>query len=595
MIPNNNFSLLTCQVLDFKVQIDDILQRITPIQFISNPTTLFKYQELGLTGSSLGTLTVQSTIETLNVQTDDLEANYGYIHNLQIDTIIIGGITGLRTGPTGSTGMTGVTGPTGIQGIPGIATNTGATGPTGVAVPLIPLVFQSPSQTTLSITDPAPTIIRTNSTFEAGSPTNGFSKIIINGYTGTNLLSPVANTIGNMLNNTINVMEKVGNSVYIGGSFTGSVNGSVSYPYIAKWDEQNGLQQVNGPTGPNNVVNCMSFDTTKSLLYVGGSYSTWAGISTNPSYIGAWNVATETFQTLGSTGLTGSLNACVSLTMDNTTGKLYSGWSPSNRQNIFLYQNNTWTGCTGSTTQYPKKMLVDNANNVVYVGYDSSITPLSRYQSIYSINPSTGANTTIYNGSSYTTMAISNSNQLYVGFKSPATTAILPSRTSYMGTYLYGDSSLSPFQEVSLPINHLTYDRNNSLLYISANTLNTTISTIINQQKYQSIVSYDGSSFRSIADIDLFFDGLLTPSSNSHILISPYSSTTSTYPRYPSKSSQTDQVYIYNCGHINKNASLSITAPIQYYKGNTGSSYTLYNIGDKVEMKWDSARNIWWI
>jgi hypothetical protein len=597
MFNNNNFSSLTCQVLEQRDVINGILQRITPIEFIPSLTFEHNPYMTGLTGQSLGTLTVQSKIDTL-----DLESLTGYIHRLEVDTIVIAGVTGLYTGSTGPTGTTGPTGPTGDQGIPGTATNTGATGPTGIAVSLLPLDFHSSSQTTLSITDASPTVIRSNAAFDAGTPIDGFSKMIINGYTGNNLLSPIANSIGSFLNSNINVMEKVGNTIYIGGNFTQSIDGTVKYPYIAKWDDVNGLQQVNKPNGdlgPNAPVYALAYDTTKSLLYVGGAYLTWAGIATNPSYIGAWNVATETFQTLGTAGTPPLTTRSISLDMNNASGQLFTGWnSTNNLQNIKIYAaNNTWVSLTGVTFNFPKKFLFDNANNAVYVGYDGSATSVSQYNTIYSINTTSGANTAVYAGSSSTTMAIDSANKLYIGGKSIATSATLTfgANTSYMATYIHG-GPLTKFQEVATPIQNLNYDINNNLLYMSANTNNEMLSTIINQKTYQSIVSYDGTNFKSVADVDVNANGFLQPASNSNILISVFNSFSSLPEvRQPAKTSQTNQVYIYNCGVINTKSSLSITAPISYYKGGTDSSYTLYTVGDKVDMKWSSSTNTWWV
>ena len=48
-----------------------------------------------LTGSSLGTMTIQGTLKTL-----DFESENAYIHNLDVDNIHIGGITGAFTGGT---------------------------------------------------------------------------------------------------------------------------------------------------------------------------------------------------------------------------------------------------------------------------------------------------------------------------------------------------------------------------------------------------------------------------------------------------------------------------------------------------------------
>lgn len=590
MIPNNVFSALTCEVIDQKNQLEEILQRITPIEFVPN---LSAFETMFLTGQNLGTLTVQSSIECFHIDADS-----GYIRELAVDSIVIGGFTGLYTGPSGPTGSTGGTGPTGIQGVPGTATNTGSTGPTGVAVPLIPLNFQSPSQTTLSITNPSPTFIRSNTTFEAGTPTDGFSKIIINGYTGTNLLSPIANSIGSFLNGTINTMQTVGNTVYIGGAFTTTNDGATRYPYIAKWDEQNGLQQVNGPTGPNGDVYSMAYNPSSSLLYVGGNYTTWAGVSTSPTGLGVWNVSTQAFQTLGNAGFTGT-NQCLAMTFDNTAGKLYTGWnSTTPTRNLFIYSGGTWTGATGPPNN-PKKLLMDNTNNALYVGEDSGTTPISRYTRIRSINPTTGANTTIYTPPSTinSMIALDNSNKLYIGTANTSSTpsSVLPfGGKSYMATYTFG-GSVTPFQEVSNAINYLEYDKVKSDLYISANTVNSSLSTMINQTPYQSIVRYDGTSFKSVVDVDLFVGGIMsTPTSANNMIVAPLISSNLNM-RQTSKISNSNQVYIYNCGRVNQDASLLITAPINYFKGNTGSSYTLYTIGDSVNMKWSSTTNSWWV
>jgi len=597
MIPNNVFSSLTCQALNSKADIESILQRITPIEFVPNPTIeyLGTLNMAYLTGPNLGTLTVQSNLETLNI-----EALSGYIHELAVDTLTINGFTGLYTGPTG---------PTGYTGLPGFTVNTGATGPTGAMPPLSPpLEFFSSSQTTLSITDNAPTVIRSNVSFEAGTPADGFSKVVINGYTGPNILSPIATSIGSMLNGPINTMETVGNTVYIGGGFTGTVDGSTVYPYIAKWDANNGLQQVDGLTGPNNTIYSMAYDTTNSLLYVGGAFTTWAGTGASPSRIGSFYVANSMFQSLGVTGITGNTGAftanCSVLTMDNDNNKLFGGWNSTTRANqLFMYENNEWHGITGATGQYPRKILPDNANNIIYVSYDSSSTSaMSKYRTIVSVNTTTAAVQNIYtslNSDTYTTMTMNDgSKSIYIGVANSTFTSTnlsLPfGGKSYMGTYVHG-GTLSSFQEITNPINYLNYDKTNSELYICANTFNSTLSANINQQPYQSIVKHDGASFQNVADVDIYPFGIMaSPTSSGDILVSPYIPERSILQQQ-SKIANTNQVYIYNCGRIHQDASLSITAPINYYQGNTGSSYTLYTIGDEVDMKWSSTTNSWWV
>lgn len=604
MVSKNTLSELACQSQNSSIDVNSILQRITPIQFIPNMDIRLEeipmIQTGMLTGPSMGTLTIQSYLDCL-----ELEADNAYIHKLKTDTIVIGGITGpFYTGPTGPLGI-------GLTGMTGTFTNTGAVGPTGPTAYMNPLVFLSPSGTSLSITDPSPTVIRNNVTFDPGMPLNGFEKTIINGYTGTNLLSPLTNSIGSMLNNVIYATQVVGNTVYLGGAFTRSNDGIIDYPYIAKWDEQNGLQQVNGPTGPNGFVYSMAYDASKSLLYVGGNFTSWANVNTSPRAIGAWNVSTQSFQSLGITGLTGptSRTQCLCMTA-NSTNTLYTGWTiagvtQDRNLNIVLYDNYTWKGCTGAITSRPKKIVVDDTHNIMYVGYDlgTPSTPISRFNNIYSINPTTGTNTSIYIGGSaiYSTMALDNTDKLYIGVKTASTIAPLPFQgKSYMSTYTYGSTGTTPFLQVTTPIDYLVNDKNNNVMYICANTVNSTLSTIIDQKEYQGIVSFDGTSFRNIADLNVYQYGLLTPLSASKLMISPYPDFTSgttinQFQRSPARTSATNTAYIAVCGKLNKDASLSITAPINYYTGQTGNYHTLYTIGDKVVMKWDSTTNSWWI
>ena len=345
MVSKDTLSELACQAYNSLIDVNSILQRITPIEFI--PNLDIRLEEITmmqtgmLTGPSMGTLTIQSYLDCLELESDD-----AYIHKLKTDSIVIDGITGpFYTGPTGPLNI-------GVTGMTGTFTDTGAVGPTGPTADMNPLIFLSSSGTSLSITNPSPTVIRNNVAFDSGTPVDGFEKTIINGYTGTNLLSPLTNSIGSMLNNVIYATQVVGDTVYLGGAFTRSNDGTISYPYIAKWDEQNGLQQVNGPTGPDNFVYSMAYDPSKSLLYMGGEFTTWAGVTGSPRGIGAWNVSTQSFQSLGITGLTGPTSrfACLCMTA-NSSNTLYTGWSTAglgtsqNRNiNIVLYENNTWRG-----------------------------------------------------------------------------------------------------------------------------------------------------------------------------------------------------------------------------------------------------------
>jgi hypothetical protein len=167
---------------------------------------------------------------------------------------------------------------------------------------------------------------------------------------------------------------------------------------------------------------------------------------------------------------------------------------------------------------------------------------------------------------------------------------------STIGTHVYGQTGTSAFREVPTFVEYLTYDKSNSQLYIGFNSANTTISPIIDNKTYQSIVRYDGSQFQNVADVDVLDVGMIAPLNNSNILVSPYttgSNVTATLLQ-PARTSATNQSYIYNCGVVHTDTSLTVAAPINFYNGATGSSYTLYNKGDTVNLKWSSATNSWW-
>lgn len=123
---SSSSSSFCCSINNISIDLSSILQRITPIQFI--PT---------VSGPSLGVLTVQSSLETLSIETEslyvhNLEAIKGYIHNLDVDTIVIGGITGsFLTGPSGPSGPSGNNGSTGSSGATGGDSATGSDGPSG--------------------------------------------------------------------------------------------------------------------------------------------------------------------------------------------------------------------------------------------------------------------------------------------------------------------------------------------------------------------------------------------------------------------------------------------------------------------------------
>lgn len=139
---------LICQLSNNTQEIQSILERITPIDYIPGPSgatgTLVIHSNQVIEGTlefscpetDNPTVIDCQGIQTHEITTDIITSEIGYIDCLYVDKISIGGLTSslLFTGPTGPQGIPGTasnTGTTGPTGIPGEAANTGATGPTG--------------------------------------------------------------------------------------------------------------------------------------------------------------------------------------------------------------------------------------------------------------------------------------------------------------------------------------------------------------------------------------------------------------------------------------------------------------------------------
>lgn len=80
MLPSNS-SALSCQVSQNIADINGILERITPIEFIPNPLT----EQLMTT--SLGTLTIQSDVQALDMEVNNFIASEVYTDTLTSPTI----------------------------------------------------------------------------------------------------------------------------------------------------------------------------------------------------------------------------------------------------------------------------------------------------------------------------------------------------------------------------------------------------------------------------------------------------------------------------------------------------------------------------
>jgi hypothetical protein len=240
------------------------------------------------------------------------------------------------------------------------------------------------------------------------------------------------------------------------------------------------------------------------------------------------------------------------------------------------------------------EMAVDTVNDVVYMVYGNSIlrqTYTGAWVPMFS-NP--------FGGSQFNRMhiALDNTQKLYMGIDNfwtwnqttnnsyPLGTAPPPST---IFTYTLGASGTAPpwSNIVSAPIQKLSFDENNNHLYICANTNNKAYTNFINGTAYSSIARYDGSTFSNIADIDGIYSFTALNDKQMAFMSTKRSSANTI--------NDINSCFYNNGGIIDTNASLTITAPINYYNGSTGSSYTLTYKGKSVDMKWSSQTNSWWV
>lgn len=134
---NDNNSQLMMRLNQLSEEVEKMNRKLNDIHIYSHAcggTGSFQLVQSDLVVQGSIFLKDKENSTTLGAETIDTErivACDGYISDLFVNTISIGGLTSshLFTGPTGCTGFTGNTGPTGL---PGFASNTGATGPTGL-------------------------------------------------------------------------------------------------------------------------------------------------------------------------------------------------------------------------------------------------------------------------------------------------------------------------------------------------------------------------------------------------------------------------------------------------------------------------------
>lgn len=133
---SQNPNYVSMKLVQISEEIEKMNEKLSSIHIYSHAcggTGSFQFvqSDLVLKGSMYIQSEDDSTcINSDSVDTERIVSSSGYISDLFVNTLSIGGCTSslLFTGPTGTTGCTGMTGPTGL---PGFASNTGATGSTG--------------------------------------------------------------------------------------------------------------------------------------------------------------------------------------------------------------------------------------------------------------------------------------------------------------------------------------------------------------------------------------------------------------------------------------------------------------------------------
>ena len=83
-----------------------------------------------------------------------------------------------------------------------------------------------------------------------------------------------------------------GTDIYFGGDFTDADGTAVNY--VCKYDEGGGTFS-DMDTGVNNTVRAITIDSTNSLVYVGGGFSTVGLSATASTGIAVWNESTDTW------------------------------------------------------------------------------------------------------------------------------------------------------------------------------------------------------------------------------------------------------------------------------------------------------------
>jgi hypothetical protein len=163
--------------------------------------------------------------------------------------------------------------------------------------------------------------------------------------------------------------------LYVGGRF--SQAGGITVNYIAQFDTTTSTWSAlgSGIGGPTPSVWALAFDAGGNILYVGGSFTTAGGITTNS--IAQWNAGFSTWAALG-TGVTAGSKIVYSLALDSSISVLYIGGqftsvSGVSCNNIAQWNAgpSTWVALGGGITSgipSVSALLFDSVNHILYVG-----------------------------------------------------------------------------------------------------------------------------------------------------------------------------------------------------------------------------------
>ena len=198
-------------------------------------------------------------------------------------------------------------------------------------------------------------------------------------------------------------------NLYVGGTFTGYYNNSATitgangivkyFPATNSWTNINPGAATSGVQGN---VNALSYDSSNSIMYVGGNFSGVTNNSTTSAYlnIAKWTVNTNTWSPMGSSTSNGILGTVNAIQVDLSNSKTYVGGyittvydaAPVSHvvNNFTVWDNSTnlWypVGNTKSngTVGYVNSLSLNKAKYTLYVG--GNISQVTDAYSSYSVS-----------------------------------------------------------------------------------------------------------------------------------------------------------------------------------------------------------------